>query len=260
MNPAFDNTSSDIDDAQLRDWLLHRLPTSATDRLETRLLCDDALSAALLDVEYGLFDAFARGELAPDDSAAVSAYLLPGTTGRERLRFARAFVEFERTLAAKASAILPQSVPHAIGRRRWYIAMLAAACMLVAFTMGGIWLQVQPGLVTPQAMPTITLLADLSRGAGGVRASVAEAATVVRLQLEVLPERDDEIYRMTIGEGSDRHIVDGLVARRTGAYTFVEAVVPAAVLAAGTNHIILIGLGGSDAAAQQWTLEVRKDR
>lgn len=87
------------------------------------------------------------------------------------------------------------------------------------------------------------------RGAGGAC-----------LPLDVLPEQVDEIWRWTLGEVVCCHVADAMVARRTGARTLVEAVVPAVALAAGASRIALRGQGGADAATQQWMLEVRKGR
>lgn len=259
MTSTHETANHDIDDMQLRDWLLHRLPASTSEALEDRLMHDDVLSAALLDVEYGLFDAFARGQLTPDDAAAMMEHLMPGAAGRERSRFARALVAFERARVAHASARRTRSNPNVLVKRRWRIGMLAAAGLFIAVTISGVWLRVQ-GDARPQVMPTITLLADLTRGAGDMRASVSHAVTEVRLQLEVQPTRDDEVYRLTIGEGADPHVVDALVPRRLGVYTFVEAVVPMAALAEGANRIAVHGQRGSDAESQQWVLKIQMDR
>lgn len=260
MTLTEDTTSPDIDEGQLREWLLHRLPASTRDALEERLLRDDALSAALLDVEYGLFDALARGELTAADAAAVTAHLLPGSTGHARSRFARSLAALERMPFAHDSARRTRAVPRALAQRRWQIGLLATASLLVAIAITSLWLRMPADPAAPQAMPTITLLADLSRGSRGLRASVPAGTTAVRLQLEVLPVRDDDVYRLTIGDGAERHVVDDLVARRTGAYAFIETVVPAGALHAGANRIVVQAQGGTEADAQQWTLEIGKVR
>lgn len=120
------------DDELLRRYLLGELPEAEVERLESRLLEDDALFELAEAVEADLLAACARGELAPAERERVLLRLASSPQGRERLALARGL-----TSLAPRSTVVPFPVrtpPLARPAVRW----AAAAAALVAVA-GGSW-------------------------------------------------------------------------------------------------------------------------
>lgn len=259
---------SEPGDETLRAWLLHRLPDESVAALEERLLLDEAFGVRLRAVETDLLDDYARGLLDAAQRAAVERWLLATPADRERLRAARALAA-----AASARRASPAAVPAPIRRVRprraaWFGFAAAAALLLLA-----LWLPLrQSGAPQRPAAPvavvqTITLLADLSRGAGdatGVTVRLPAVGSVVRLQAETAsadaPSAETGARYVLRIRAPKRDVFEahGLVARTEGAYRFVEATLPPATLTAGDYRVSLAAEGDA-AAAQEWTLRVRAE-
>jgi hypothetical protein len=121
------------DDELLRRYLLGELPEAEVERLEPRLLADDALFELAEAVEADLLAACARGELAPEERERVLLRLASSPQGRERLALAQGLT----ALAEPRSTVVPFPVrtpPLARPAVRW--AAVAAGLLAVA---GGSW-------------------------------------------------------------------------------------------------------------------------
>ncbi|HSF43037.1 MAG TPA: hypothetical protein VLT87_24765 [Thermoanaerobaculia bacterium] len=89
------------DDELLRRFLLGELAEDEVERLERRLLQEDALFELCEAIEGDLFAASVRGELTPAENERVLTHLAASPGGRARLALARELVE-----AAKPDPVL----------------------------------------------------------------------------------------------------------------------------------------------------------
>lgn len=261
-------TMTEPDDETLRAWLLHRLPHDSAAALEERLLLDEAFGVRLRAVETDLVDDYARGLLDPAQRAAVERWLLATPADRERLRAARALAAASARRASPAARSAP--VRRTRHRRAVWLGFASAAALLLLalylpLRRSGV---LQPPSVPPvAAVRTISLLADLSRGAtdaAGVAVRIPAADAAVRLQAETVSvepasAETDVRYVLRI-RASARDVFEarGLAARGEGGYRFVEVTLPPATLAVG-DYRVSLAIEGDGAAAQEWTLRVRAE-
>src|SRR5262249_52958765 len=133
-------------------------------------------------------------------------------------------------------------------RRRW-------TASVAAFALAGAALFAVVGLEMRRhsdVLPvTIALTDGQQRGTSVIVVDVPDAAEI-RLQAEV--DGDDEArYALSI---DDRVVARELRASRVGAYRFVEAMVRADALAAGSHRVRVVADDASQAQAS-WTLTTR---
>lgn len=230
------------DDATLRRWLLQQLSDADAQALDERLLRDDAFAARLADAETDLIDDAARGRLDAADAVAFERHRLVDARTRERLRAARAF--------ARLRAESPATVPR---WRRSHTLGIAAAAMLAAVA---ILLPVRHTAPPSEAaLPTVALLADVSRSGGAV-VHVAAATTAIRLQVEV----NDATRRYALAFDTDGRrvpLAQDLVPRETGGLVYVETRVAAALLRPGRQRLVLLAASGE--IERDWQLDIGSD-
>jgi hypothetical protein len=236
-----------VTDADCRAYLLGRLPPDAAERLEGRLLEEDDLFQAMRSAEDDLFDAFARGELTPDDR---ERFLARFGADRDRIAFARA-------LAARTG-------PTASRRPSVWIPLAAAAALVVA--AGAAWTlrsrrpaepvpappasiaAVQPP-AAPVAVPVVALLSLSSTRAAGDRPTIEipAASTDVDLRVRLNPADRFDRYAMELRSAADAVVwrAGDLKGRVEHGDLFVDARVPAAALPDGVYELAVHG-GGSD--------------
>jgi hypothetical protein len=229
------------DDATLRRWLLQQLPDADAQALDERLLRDDAFAARLADAETDLIDDAARGRLDAADAVAFERHRLVDARTRERLQAARAFAR----LRDETPATVPRWRRHTLG--------IAAAAMLAAVA---ILLPVRRTAPPSEAaLPTVALLADVSRSGGAV-VHVAAATTAIRLQVEV----NDATRRYALAFDTDGRrvpLAQDLVPRETGGLVYVETRVDAALLRPGRQRLLLLAAPGE--IERDWQLDVGSD-
>lgn len=241
-------------DDTLRDWLLAKLAPGEAEALEQRLIEDEDFAARLRAVENDLLDDLARGALAGDERARAAAYFAATPKDRARLRIARALAAVGAEAAAATS---PRGRGHAgparaaarvhAPRRRWSAAALALAGVAAIAIVG---VRLYSGFGTVPVAFTITLTDGAQRGASSIEIAVPAAARELRLQAEVDGDDAGAHYTLTI---DDTFAARGLAARTTGAYRFVEAAVPATVLAAGSHRVQVVAESGTPSESR-WTL------
>lgn len=131
----------------MRRFLLGAMSDAERVAVEDRFVADDELFASLTDTEDELVEAYARGELAPDEAAAFKQGLLSVPAIRRRAETLRTL---HRVLERAGEAATPEP------RRPWLIwgfwryAAIGAALVLLA---GVAWwsLRVEPGAKPLQA-------------------------------------------------------------------------------------------------------------
>ena len=261
-------------DDELRDWLLQRLPDSRRELLEGLLVGNTDFSVRLLDVEHGLIDAHARGELDVDDRHAVERYLIADPSGRRRAVVAHAIASMAAESTAKETDAAAMSVhpiaaranarPTGVRRRQVQWAGLAAVAMIV-LVIGFKQLPLRP-VTTPTApieladdddatLPTVTLLADARRGAREETLTLPAAASRLRLQVEVVDDNVAVTYSLRISDASKTlQEVSDLTVREQGPYRYVETTVAAANLGPGLRRIALRASGTADVTTTTWVV------
>jgi hypothetical protein len=245
-------------DDTLREWLLGKRAPADAEALEQRLIEDEDFAARLRAVENDLLDDLARDGLADGERARAAAYFAATPQDRARLRIARALA----AVGAEANtATSPRGRGHAESardparghasrpRRRWTAALALAG--IAALTVIGV--RLYPNATAPGAF-TITLTDGAQRGPSSIGIAVPAAAREVRLQAEVDGDAGAH-YLLTI---DDTFAASGLPARTSGAYRFVETMVPAAALAAGAHRVRVVAESGA-ASETSWTLTTRNE-
>jgi hypothetical protein len=244
-------------DAQLRQFLLGKLATDETARVEEAIFLEEGFAERLREMELDLLDDYAWSRLTAADAASVERHLLGSIENRRSVQIARA------------------RHPGAASRRPAQLAWLAtllAACV-IAIAVIPRWRepspQVEPpasspnrasvpgtGLAAASALRIVSLLADVSRGAARPSITVGVGASAVRLQAEVPEETPDSLYTLLIRDASGHTLFDqgALAVHQAGPYRFVEAVVPAAALAPGDRTVLLTksGAAAGSGASFQW--------
>lgn len=266
------------DDDILRAWLLHRLAdATATTAFEQRLLEDDAFGARLRAIETDLLDDYARQHLDAGDRAAVTRWLLATTEDRGRLRTAIAFgnVIASSRLPQQASAdagtqvahdlsSTPQPVAPGLRRRRSSVFVFAAAATVLLAVLGYEQRHSapQPSVESLAAnAPTITLLANLQRGAQDAPSAVVgipRTAPLLRLQVEVANADASPRYALQIATAT--HTVfqaHALLVQTRGPYRFVEVALASGLLDDG-DYSIRLAVDGIPQPLQEWTLRTRR--
>lgn len=264
-------------DQALRRWLLHTLAPVEAEALEQRLLTDEDFGARLRDAETDLLDDYACGDLDVADRAAAAERFSATARDRMRLRVAVALARITRS-RGRLHATLPRrrvassATPGATlrsGRRTRMrrvaaAGLLASACALVLAVIG-LNQRMTTSFAPPKATgeATITLLADSQRGsqrgANVQRIALPSAAATVRLQVEVDANDPQARYALSIDDaGQTVFSADGIGVHQAGPYRFVEVVLDARKLRAG-SHRVRVAAEGSAEAASSWTLETRSE-
>jgi hypothetical protein len=218
----------------LTRYLLGQLPESEREAIEQRSVTEPRLSDTLAAIETELIDAWARGELGPEERRRVEEILLASPAQRERVRTARA-------IAARDAR------PH-----RWWLAA-AAAILVVA---GASWFLMPrqtssptianidrpaPAPAAAVVTPTLTFAAGLTRSADATpKLLMTKNAGAVRLVVELLPGDDEyESYTarvQTISGALIRELRDLHVSRDGGVPSVIVVVPP---LAEGRHELLL---------------------
>ena len=249
-------------DETLRRWLLGRLAPEEAAPLEQRLLEDDAFGEVLRAAETDLLDDLARGTLdANDRKAAVRCFAAP--QDRERLRFAAAFARIAVPSKERRGIAHPARVarPHRFGARRTIAAaVFASACAAAIVVVGLRRHEVEPFVTEPSgAQTTITLMVGQQRGAALDAVAISQAASTIRLQVEVDAADPATRYTLSIEDASKPvFAAHDLAAREAGAYRFVEVTLAASTLGVG-EHRVSVGVEGASTPASTWTMRTRAE-
>ncbi|HET7924702.1 MAG TPA: hypothetical protein VFL30_07370 [Rhodanobacteraceae bacterium] len=242
-------------DDTLRDWLLGKLATGEAEALERRLIEDDEFASRLRGVENDLLDDLARGALAGDERARAATYFAATPNDRARLRIARALAAIGSEAAAqaprgRASSDAPRA--HAARPRRSWTGAALALASAAAVALIGVRLYSTVG-TAPIAF-TITLTDGAQRGASAIEIAIPKAARELRVQAEV----DGDAGAHYLFAIDDTFAASGLQVRTTGAYRYVETMVPAAALAAGAHRVRVAAESGTPYETS-WTLTTRDE-
>jgi hypothetical protein len=266
-----------VNDAQLRSFLLRRLPPAETARLEEAILLEDGFAERLRDEEFDLLDDYAASRLNDEDRAAVERHLLGNEGNLHSLRIARA-LHGQRTAGGVvdppshdiAAAPTPAAAATPIGRSRGgnpsrygmqraaRVAALLAACV-VAIALIPQWRgsarhpETTTSVPSVAVLPIVALVADVARGGPKAVLRIPHGASAIRLQTEVPGPAEDVPYRVRILDSAGKPLFEasGLAIRAAGPYRFVEAEVPVVALGPGERSISLTP-SNSAAAAFHW--------
>jgi hypothetical protein len=257
-------------DETLRRWLLHTLPADEAQALEQRLLTDEDFGERLRAAETDLVDDYARGDLAADEHDAAAERFAATARDRLRLRIAMALARLTRRsrespMAARyrrhgAPDALARSSRNTRARRIAAAGLLASACALVVAVIG-VNQRITTSLAPPStdADTTITLLADSQRGASIQHIALPSSATSVRLQAEVDGNDPHARYALSIDDaGRTVFSATDIEAREAGPYRFVEVVLDAHKLGAGSHRVRVVAEGAAQPVAT-WTLETSSE-
>lgn len=253
----------------MRDWLLCRLSEPESAALEERLFQDgspdDDLLAAMDAAERDLVDDYVRNGLDADGRAAFERRLLQTVDDRARVAIARALANARSMLSPESSSLVRHRAASVSARlpaphrtRRWRMALGAGAAALVLIAIfatmrsGRIVAPVAAPASNP-AMPTVTLLASVQRGAGERAIELPHGAAWIRLQAEIESPTAGARYDLAVADGAQIVFeVGGLALHQSGPYHYVEASLPASALGPGERSVSVRRHGGD--AAFTWNV------
>jgi hypothetical protein len=225
-------------DSALRDYLLGSSSPEAAERIEARVIEDDQLFAALRSAEDDLFDACARGRLAPAERAR---FLERYGQHADRLQFAAALAH--RTAGTSSS-----------GSRRTWISLAAAAVLVLA--AGALFTQLEaPAPVVVRQAPTATvepqpfavaLTLGTSRAVSAVTpVTIPSGTTAVQLTVRLDPGDRFDKYAIELRGAGDRVVWSGgdLTPATVDGNLTVSARIPATALPGGSYELAVRGAG-----------------
>jgi hypothetical protein len=255
------------DSHALRAFLLHRLSEAEARALEERLMQEDGFLEALQDAEHDLLDDYAHGRLHDEERVSVERHLLATPEARQRLQLTRALARGRGT-SYSSQAVPPadkrakSATPaHRRHRRTWQLALAAAASLaIVALVLP---FRFQPGDSAERV--EILLLAENQRGTPSQPIHVDEAATEVRLQVEIPVASQTATYGVDIVDPRGRSVyaANGLRVHEVSGYSVVDLIVPGRAFAAGPGTVILRELQQADPSASpvevfRWQVQVNR--
>lgn len=253
------------------DWrglLLHRLPAEDAARLERKLLSDDAALAALRDAEIDLHDDYARLQLTADEHRAFRRHVLVGAAAEARQRLSQAMKPLPPD-ARRATRF--ETVARPRSRRSLWTTLIGATIAAALFTAIRLFQPAllsgaapKPAAASTAAEPTLLLLAIGEPGTvrPEVRVVLRPGASGLRLQAEVTHREEARLYRIRLlgddGDAKPLLDIDGLPLQTVNGYRFVEALVPATLLAGGGARIVQVdSLPPAGAFRDRWTIRAR---
>jgi|GEM_PF-2446471 len=244
MNDVKPSTAPDVSLPAWRALLLHQLPEDEALQLERRLLADALALDALREAEHDLFDDYARERLDPAEREAFEHHLLITPDAQERLRISRALASAPPSLPVRRARFSerPRTRRRSIG-----IALagsaIAAGLALAVVLLPAAHVTGRAGTTTaatPASAPqSVVLLASVARGtqSQAVEVALARDTRELRFQAEIEQADPGARYRLRVlardGSGASLLQVDNLALASAGRYQYVEALLPATVLAAG---------------------------
>jgi hypothetical protein len=261
-----------IEQQNIREYLLGRLPREQQAQFEERLLTSDEVYEELVIVEDELVDQYLREELPASDRESFESHFIAAPEHQAKLRFARTFRKYVATEGPKYEVAADERIaevppmqairpaPRWLGflpiRSPIYGYAMTAAVVLVAVGISWIvWRNLNSGPRDPGRVLSVVLTPGLSRGdaEGGNRLTVPADTGTVRLQL-LMPENRHESYEAALvnAEGrtltTSRNLPKELVNGQPG----VVLDVAASVMPAGDYRVKLNGVnpdGNSESVA-----------
>ena len=242
-------------DAEMRSYLLGRLPQGRRDEIQELVFEDESLYEKLLEAEQDLIDEYARGRLNAKDARDIEAGLLASVERRDEVRFARALWQ-----AQKDRKIAP--LESASEKRYWVI---AAGAAILAIGIAG-WLAGQndklraelagarhvntssvpataPAHAVPSGVPGVAafLLVPSMRGASSHTLEVPKSAEFVKVELADVTGYNRYSVEVQRNGAGKIWSGDGLQPTQAGAITVW---LPADVIRPGDYEFLVYGQNG----------------
>lgn len=222
-------------------YLLHEMPEAERAAFAERLFTEPELYERVQMAEAELLDAYVRHRVSRHERLRIEQYLLNSEGQRRKLAFAAAL---EAALPRPQRTHLP------------WAAIAAAALVLMAGA--SLWLGLEnrnlrqevarlESAAPPQpgAVFTVGLPADTLRGAQAENTiRLPAGATMLRLELELRPGDQQNLYTATITSGGRTLWAEGpLRAESRGTALLAPVWIPASVLSAGQHTLQLEAAG-----------------
>jgi hypothetical protein len=269
-------------DAQLREFLLRRMPAQDAAQLEEAIIVTDWVAERLRDEEFDLIDDYAGGRLIAEDRADVERYLLTSVENVHSLRMAR-LLSRESASREPALSVPGRTQIQGAQQRRWMARLaplgVVLAAGLVAVALIPDWSRTarQPGMTSTAArsevpsalpesapskaadsIPILTLLADVNRGSASPVLHWRADAASIRLQAEVPGPERNTLYLLKVYDAAGRPLFEAaaLSARTAGHYRFVDTVLPSKVLGPGARTVWLRASDTAEGAPPDYTWHI----
>jgi hypothetical protein len=262
-----------IDEQELRSYLLGRLAPERQTVLHALLREDADLHEELLAVEAELFDQYVGGLLGDGESELFESHVLTGSGAVDKLRFAESFGRFrhsrefdeasqldEVSLLHRAPApdiaSVPKSAPlfATFNRNPAFAVLLIVVAGLLVTLLGWLFLTKTPtNNLARQSSPAMVefALAPGSMRSDGRMQHLPEPAKNVRVKLELeLAQSDYKKYQTQLfRENQALESQDELTSQPRNAHYVVPLTVMGAILTPGDYQLKLSGVGDSGQAA-----------
>ena len=253
-----------IEQQDIREYLLGRLPSEQQLLLEERLLTQDEVYEELVIVEDELVDEYLRNELSQSDREHFESHFIAAPEHQEKLRFAQTFRKYaaaegparqEDSAVTSSQRALTQTALSRSEPRWWGFlpirnpmlgyAMAAALVLLAVGVSWVVWQNSQPATRDRSRVVSVVLPPGLIRGDSqrDNRVRVGRDDGTVRLQL-LLPENRYSSYEGTVLDIDGRELMTQPGVRSDIVNGQATAVLdlPAEVLPPGEYRVKLNGV------------------
>lgn len=251
---------SNIDEQELRSYLLGGLTPEQQAELEALVGTDESLREELLAIEEELIEQYLAGVLTADESRSFETQILPTERGQRKLHFARLFERYRNSNPAdEPLAVHSVPAPYNPPARTTSSPLFAtffrnptftvlftfAAGLLIAF--GG-WLLVPRSrqtniAITKPSVVVVSLAPDSTRSAGSIQhVTPAPKSLQVKLELE-LTKSDFKKYKMQLfREDQALDSQEELQTESRNTHYVIPVVVTADILTPGNYQLKLSGV------------------
>ena len=235
----------------LRRYLLGALDEEQHERLEQRLLLDEALLEELSRAENDIIYEYLSGALSGQDAARFRDHFLATPERRQKLEFFSALVDEVRLLPEDDDALPRSRKPFLFGLvgPGGRAVKLGLMCAVLIILLGSWLLFFQPWRANRPDNDTPSLVVSLPpdkarRAAGGEmpRVHIPEGTSVVELRMQ-LGADDHQAYRAALftDQQVEKFTGDNLESQPTANTRIVSLRVPAAILERGDYRLKLKG-------------------
>ena len=251
---------SNIDEQELRSYLLGGLTPERQAELETLAGADENLQEELLAIEEELVEQYLAGVLTDDESRSFETQILPTERGQQKLHFAQLFERYKNNNPAE-EPLAVHSVPApytptarttssplfaTFFRNPTFVVMSIFVVGLLIALGGWLWVPPsgQPSVAEDRFHEVVVSLApDSTRSAGSIQHVNAPPKSLqVKLELE-LTKSDFKRYKMQLfRENQALESQEELQTESRNTHYVIPVVVTADILTPGDYQLKLSGV------------------
>jgi hypothetical protein len=255
---------SNIDEQELRNYLLGSLTPERHTQLEALAQADENLREEILAVEEELVDQYLAGGLPEAECESFKAQILSTERGQRKLRFAELFARYRNSNpAAEQLAVHSAPAPNdppirpssplfaTFYRNPTFVVLSIFVAGLLIMLVGWLWVGPSPGTSiadTTSRDEVVVLFPDSTRAGGTIRQVTTQAKLGhIKLELE-LTKADFQKYKMKLfrqNQDKELDFQEELKIKTKDSHYIIPIVVSTEILTPGDYQVKLCGVQDS---------------